>query len=157
MGFNALRQLRVAEDVEHALAAAALLGTIAGAVIAGLFDAVLLLGLPAFLVWTALGALWRGNPLDPRPLPRIAAIALIALAAVGAARSAAQLVSMGIYVTRSDRASLSRAAAIDPGNYRLQLRLARMGGRDRCDHARAAHGLFPHAAAAADASRRCGE
>ena len=63
--------------------------------------------------------------------------------------------AMDIFATHSDRASLLRAAQIDPGNYRLQLRLARMGGRTRCEHARAAHALFPTARAAADAARGC--
>ena len=62
---------------------------------------------------------------------------------------------MDIYATHSDRASLVRAAQIDPGNYRLQMRLARMGGRARCEHARAAHALFPTALAAAAETRGC--
>ena len=36
---------------------------------------------------------------------------------------------MDIFATHSDRASLDRAAQIDPGSYRLQMRLARMGGQ----------------------------
>ena len=68
-----------------------------------------------------------------------------------------QLRAMNLYATRGDRVSLLRAAQLDPGNYRLQLRLARIGGRTRCDHARAAHALYPSAAAAAQASKGCGE
>jgi hypothetical protein len=64
---------------------------------------------------------------------------------------------MEISGTHGDRASLLRAAHFDPGNYRTQLRLGRMGGRaQRCEHARAAHDLFPHAQAAIDAARGCG-
>ena len=81
--------------------------------------------------------------------------ALLLIAALGVWRSGAQLVAMEIYATASDRASMQQAARIDPGNYRIQLRLARMGGRQRCEHARAAHALFPSADEAASLSRRC--
>jgi O-antigen ligase len=65
LALRGLRQLFFAITAEEAVTAVALLGTITGAVIAGLFDAVLLLGLPAFLVWSALGALCG----DGRPRP----------------------------------------------------------------------------------------
>ncbi|HKS24156.1 MAG TPA: hypothetical protein VJZ76_15255, partial [Thermoanaerobaculia bacterium] len=71
------------------------------------------------------------------------------------ARSGAQLAAMQIFVAHSDRASLTHAAQIDPGNYRLRLRLARMGGRARCEHALAARELYPTAGAAAQVSRGC--
>ncbi|HEY3052089.1 MAG TPA: O-antigen ligase family protein [Thermoanaerobaculia bacterium] len=149
-----LKQLASATDAEQALLATALLGTIAGAIVSGLFDAVLLIAVPAFLVWAALGALWRTDP-GGRSMRWIIVVAVIVIAAAGAARSAAQLVAMDIYSMRGDRASLARAAQIDPGNYRLQLRLARAGPQ-RCEHARAAHALYPSAGAARDLSRHCG-
>ena len=147
-----IRQLFAAQNRDEAMIAAALLATTAAAIVAGLFDAVLLLGVPALLVWAALGALWI--PVAPRPMRAVVVLLVIALSAVGAARSVAQLMAMDIYSTRSDRASLESGSHIDPGNYRLQLRLARIGGKSRCEHARAAHALFPNAAAA---SRPCGE
>jgi hypothetical protein len=157
MTTSGLRRLRHAMDVEEALAAAALLGVIAGAAVAGTFDAVLLLAVPAFLVWTALGALSVPQETQPRPAWRFVVITVLLLSIAGAVRSASQIVAMDIYATRSDRASLVRAAQIDPGNYRLQMRLARMGGRARCEHARAAHALFPTAWAPAQAGRGCGK
>jgi O-antigen ligase len=143
----------VAKDPEETLIATALLGTLAGAIVAGLFDAVLLIAVPAFLVWSALGALWTAQ--NSRPMRWFVVVPVIVIAAAGAARSAAQLVAMDIYSMKGDRTSLARAAQIDPGNYRLQLRLARMG-KLRCDHARAAHALFPSAGAARDLARQCG-
>jgi len=151
----AVRELRRAIDVQDALAAAALLSIIAGAVVAGTFDAVLLLAVPAFLVWTALGALSVPQEASPRPAWRFVFIAVLLLSIAGAVRSTAQVIAMDIFATHSDRASLVRAAQIDPGNYRLRLRLARMGGRARCEHARAAHDLFPTSRAAIDAARGC--
>ncbi|HSY48890.1 MAG TPA: O-antigen ligase family protein [Thermoanaerobaculia bacterium] len=152
-----LRQLRRAVDAQEGLAAAALLGIVAGAVVAGTFDAVLLLAVPAFLVWAALGALWVPEEGPPRPVWKLAFLAVLALSIAGIVRSTEQLTAMEIYAAHSDRASLVRAAGIDPGNFRLRLRLARLGGRARCENARAARALFPSARAAVDASRGCGK
>jgi O-antigen ligase len=154
---NGFRQLRLAADAGQAFSAVALLGILTGAVVAGTFDAVLMIAIPAFLVWASLGALWLPEEAPSRAMPRVAVIAMLVVCAIGAYRSAAQLMAMDIFATRSDRASLTNAAHIDPGNYRLQLRLARLGGRTRCEHARAAHALFPTARAAADAGRGCGK
>ncbi|HEV7571993.1 MAG TPA: O-antigen ligase family protein, partial [Thermoanaerobaculia bacterium] len=153
---SGLRQLRRALDAQEALTAVAFLGVIAGAAVAGTFDAVLLLAVPAFLVWTALGALWMPEETSPRPASRFVIIAALLLSIAGVVRSASQIVAMDMYATHSDRASLTRAAHIDPGSYRLQMRLARMRGRARCEHARAAHELFPTAFAAAAELRGCG-
>jgi O-antigen ligase len=153
---NAVRQLFAARDADEALIATALLGTIAGAGISGLFDAVLLLAVPAFLVWATIGALLVPPP-EPRPLRKSIVIVIMLTTVLGAARSAMQLAAMRIYSTGSDRASLSRGAQLDPGNFRLQLRLARAGGRERCAHALAARSLFPNAKAAIDLSRGCGD
>jgi hypothetical protein len=76
-------------------------------------------------------------------------------------RSSAQIVSMAIYTTQEATEWLRRAAWIDPGNYRLQLRLARSSGGAsrpvRCEHALAALGLFPNAEAARGLSNGCRE
>jgi O-antigen ligase len=151
---GAVRQLFASADLDVALHSLTLLGVIAGAGITGMFDAVLLLALPALIVWAALGALWIPSTTAMKPRAAIV-IAVLIVSLVGAVRSASQLVAMQIYVNRGDRASLAAAARIDPGNYRLRLRLARLGGRNRCEHAKAAKGLFPHAQAAISASRRC--
>jgi hypothetical protein len=151
----AVRDIRRAIDVQDGLAATALLGILAGAVVAGTFDAVLLLAIPAFIVWTALGALSAPQVAPPRPAWRFVFIGVLLISILGVVRSTAQVIAMNIFSTHSDRAALIRAAEIDPGNYRLQLRLARMGGRARCDHARAAHALFPTALAAAAEARGC--
>jgi O-antigen ligase len=76
-------------DADDGLAAAALLATVAAAVLAGMFDAVLLLPLPTFLVWGVLGALWSAAP--SRRMPVWILIPVIAVAAVGAIQSAVQL------------------------------------------------------------------
>lgn len=121
-----------------------LLGTAVAAGVAGLFDAVLLLALPALLVWPALGATY--TPERTRRGGALLMLALLAISALGTVRSAAQLTAMHIFATRGDRESLELASRIDPGNYRLHQRLARTGKRaERDDHRRAARALFPHA------------
>jgi O-antigen ligase len=150
------KQLARAVEVEEALLAATLLGTLVGAGVTGLFDAVLLLALPTLLIWAAIGALYVPPSATPARGSVVIAVVMILLSAIGVARSTAQLTAMQIYATRSDRASLTRAAQIDPGNYRLQLRLARLGKRQqRCQHALAALALFPRSDAARAASRGC--
>jgi O-antigen ligase len=149
-----LKQLKRAADAEEGLLAATLLGTLVGAVVTGLFDAVLLLAVPTLIVWAALGALFV--PMAATRRFSVVVLVAIAIVGAGAVRCAMQLTAMQIYATRGDRASLTRAGQIDPGNYRLRLRLARMGRRQqRCQHARAAHALFPSAHAAREVSRGC--
>lgn len=158
LAWTALRRLRAMEDRDDALMATALLGTTAGALVTGTFDAVLLLALPALLLWTALGAL--SSPLHKRDerLPAVAGtsvvLLLIAVAGLGAVHSAAQLLSMDLYARRSDRASMALATTLDPGNYAAHLRLAR-SGNNRCTHALAARALYPNADAAKRAARGC--
>lgn len=143
--------LRAFKD-EDALRATALLGVLAGACVTASFDAVLLLPLPAFFVWTSIGALWPPSQEPQRTIPSLVALLVILASMVGAARSIAQVVSMDLFT----RGSLTRAVTVDPGNYRAHLRLARIGKRaERCEHARAAHALFPNAAAAKEVARRC--
>ena len=132
------RRLRAPIDIDERLLAAMLIATAIGACVAGAFDAVLLLALPALLVWTALGALSAPEIQAPRFGWVMLIVVLISVA--GAARSVAQLVAMDMY---GRGVSLQRASEIDPGNYRLHVRLAR--GRLRCVHARAAHALYPNA------------
>jgi len=133
----------------------ALIAMVSAAVVTGLFDAVLLLAVPSFVIWAALGALWTPILPDERRLQPLIVMILVLLSAAGAVRNAMQIAAMQTYSTRGDRTSLTRASEIDPGNYRLQVRLARIGGRDRCQHARAAHALFPHAQEAIALSRSC--
>lgn len=150
MAIGAFRQLNAGDSD-----GAALLAMIVGANVVALFDAAFLLAVPAMLVWPALGAL-SPPAVEARRAHRVLVFLVIVVAAAGVARSAAQLIAMHTYATSGDRASLVRAAQIDPGNYRLRLRLARIGPRkQRCEHARAAHALFPSADAARAVSRGC--
>ena len=162
IGVRALRRVFTANDKVEALHATALVATIAATVIAGAFDAVLLLGLPALLVWTTIGGLYPEPATTPdaeRRVRRSPMLILALIAGVGALRSAAQMYAMSVYTNSENVTALHRAALVDPGNYRLRVRLARPGNglkrSTRCQHANAAHELFPSAAAARSLSASC--
>ncbi|NJD11923.1 MAG: hypothetical protein FIB01_16270, partial [Gemmatimonadetes bacterium] len=163
IALGGLARLLTARDADAALRDVTLVALLAAATIAGLFDAVLLLPTPAFIVWTAAGALSAPLPEAPELPPGRAflpALALVtALAGVGAVRSGAQLTAMTMHGYSSRPAWLTAAARIDPGNYRLHLQLARrssgLGRATRCRHALAAHALYPNAVNATSLSRGC--
>ena len=152
---DGMRGMRGAPTPEGRLAACALVGTVAALMVVGMLDAVLLLPAPALLSWALLGAL------APVPRERAAvtlsiptrALSLLIVAAVGAlaiGRSATQLGAMSIFSNSSRTSQLERASALDPGSYRIHLRLAegylRRGSCPRVrTHAGAARALFPNA------------
>jgi O-antigen ligase len=156
---HAFGQLHAAPTAHEGLRATALLGILAATAIAGAFDAVLLLALPSFFVWTAVGAMWRPilpsiGTAHPRAWGTVMLVLVLA-SGVAAVRSALQLAAIEIHSTRDDRAALELASKLDPGNYRLRLRLARLGGAEKCRHAVAARGLYPQADAASRLARGC--
>lgn len=160
----AWRGLRTADDPGEGLAAVALLAVAAGVAVVGAFDAALLLAWPTFFFWAAAGVFWptEGDAPPPRPVrPALRVVALLALtllAGAGALRSTGQIAAMDLYSADQSREGLELAARLDPGNYRLHLRLAQRTRRSNpafCHHAQAAHNLYPTAAEAARLARRC--
>jgi hypothetical protein len=141
-------------------------GTIAAALVVGMFDAVLLLPPPAMLTWAALGALApvpRERSVINLTLTRRALLVfgVTALGALAVWRSGSQLVAMSIFSTTSRTSRLETASTLDPGNYRIHVRLAesylRRGSCSRArSHARAARALFPNAPAPKRVLSRCG-
>jgi O-antigen ligase len=158
LAFSGVRNIFSPAGADEAMAAVTLVATVSAGVLTGLFDAVLLLPVPALLVWCGLGALSSDSGAAARRslLTGLLMLTLIAGAAAGAFRSASQLGAMHLFATRGDRASLQRAAVLDPGNYRIRLRLARTGKRDdRCAHALELRALYPNSQAATNAARGC--
>ena len=148
-----------AAAAEEALAGGVLGATLFATVVVGTFDAVILLAAPAFVVWTALGALAErsGSPTmagrvvsPPTGVRRLGAAALAVLLLASALRSVGQVMAMALF--NSGRASaVAMAAKLDPGNFRVRVRQAELvSGRRRCDEALAARALYPEA----DAARR---
>jgi O-antigen ligase len=123
--------------------------------VAGAFDAVLLLAAPALLAWATLGTL--APPAMPvrtwtvTPLTGILVVVLTLLAGGGAVfRSVRQVQAMAAYGEGWSRTGAERAARLDPGSYRLHIRLAeqyvRLGLCERVRaHASHAAALFPYA------------
>ncbi len=147
---DAGRQMLVAEELDAYLRGLALAGVVIATAIVGMFDAVLLLPAPALIVFSALGALRsppRRRALELGGRARVALVgSVVVLGALASARSALMLDAMRQY----ERGAVAAAAREDPGNYRIQMRLAEAAqARGRCDlvkvHAGAARSLFPHA------------
>jgi hypothetical protein len=147
----------------EALAAVALLGSLTAAMVAGLFDAVLLLAAPTLFVFAAVGALLPSSgavlssPLDPRRRrTTLALVSLISLLVV--LRSAGELAAIALTSQGRQRVVLERASQFDPGNHRLHLHLAMRGScAQRLPHARAARRLLPYHDWPKRAAAACGD
>lgn len=150
-----------ADDPEAAARAVTLLGTLTAAAVTGMFDAVLLLAAPTLYVWAAAGLLlprttpafeWEPGDRTRRALTIAGLTLLSAVVVLGTLRTVA------IHTTTdARRATLARAARIDPESYRLQLMLGARGScRERVPHARAARRLLPYHPAPRALLRECG-
>lgn len=148
------------------------LATVVAVAVVGAFDALLLLPAPALLVWGLLGALAMPAPgramVALAPRWRGGAMLLVMLLGGGAVyRSAVAAAAMGV-VERGQRgsrareyAAFARAAALDPGSYRIQMLVAELDARrGRCEgvraHAGRAHAQFPAAPAPRRLLAACG-
>ncbi|MEO7085376.1 MAG: O-antigen ligase family protein [Gemmatimonadaceae bacterium] len=150
-------------DPERTLTAIALVGTLVATIVVGAVDAVLLIAVPTFFVWTLAGAL--SPPASGGELPpiarRFAPIVIMVLGGIAVARSAAQLAAIAVFSTSTKTAAYAQAALLDPGSYRIRTRLAQAYiGRGDCGKAKpqshAAHALFPSAAEPKRQLSQCG-
>lgn len=140
-------------DAERILTAIALVGTLIATAVVGAFDAVLLIAVPTFFVWTLAGAL--APPTDEgviieRRLYTLGLVTAIVMGTIAVGRSAFQTAAMAVFSSTSRTALLERSTSFDPGNYRIQTRLAqaylaRGDCRRALPHARAARALYPNA------------
>lgn len=155
LGVGALLAMPGADRAEKLMPPVALLATLAATAVVGAFDAVLLLPAPALVIWALLGVL--ATPARARreialdgARGRWLLVVVLVLGAIAVARGAAQARSMALFADGSRRSVLERASALDPGSYRIHVRLAELYARQgRCSaarsHARAARDLFPSA------------
>jgi hypothetical protein len=165
IALGAWARVRLGARQVPALTDLAIVATLLAVTVVGAFDAVLVLPVPTLFAWTIIGVLASSaRPIREIPLtPRARRAALVGVALVGlvfVGRSAAQTVAMGVF-TGGDRADMARAAAIDPGSYRIRMLLARSWARaGRCDRAiplaRDARELFPNHPAPRELLRACG-
>ncbi len=149
-------------DPDEALDGIALLGVLSAAVVAGAFDAVLLLPAPLYFVAVATGALRpRSDPILSRPLAagrRVLISAALVLLVLGTTLySAGQLTAIVLTRDSTSRATVDLALRFDPGNYRLDLLMMKRGScHRRLPYARAAASLMPYHPAPRRALRECG-
>ena len=152
--WRALADLRRGgRDAERILTAIALVGTLIATAVVGAFDAVLLIAVPTFFVWTLAGAL--APPSDEgviieRRLYTIGLVTALVMGTIAVGRSAFQLAAMAVFSTTSRTSLLERGSWFDPGSYRIHTRLAqaymaRGDCRHALPHARAARALYPNA------------
>lgn len=154
---DGVRTVRSGATTEERLSAAVLLSTLVILVTVGAFDAVLLLPTAALVGWGLVGAIaapsrerrvwelgWQARAL--------AVFVIVVLGALIVARSGAQLAAMSRYATSARTATLESASSLDPGSFRIHVRLAQLyQRRGDCKrsrvHAIAARALFPSAPA----------
>lgn len=162
--------------VDRLVLALALVATVVAVVTVGALDAVLVLPTPSLIAWAILGALAGTLIPPPRarvsiPVPdspsiqRAVLVTVLVLGGLAVTRSTLQVAAMGLYASASQTEAgdrrLELAARLDPGSYRIQMRLAdqyslaRSCGRARV-HARAAEALFPSAPAPRHVLASCG-
>ena len=149
--------------VDRLLPAMGLIATVTALIVVGLFDAVLLLPAPALIAWILLGTF--AGMLVPAPTTRATVpwttmtrgvLIGAAVLAMGAAfaRSGAQIAAMALYnsamTAGGGQHALELAAAVDPGSYRIRMRLAGVYAEGKlCTRVRseaiAARALYPSA------------
>jgi len=151
-------------DAEHVMMSMALVGTLTAAIVVGSFDAALIIATPAYFVWTLAGALapLSDRTIIARPALRFAALlvtTVFGIVAVG--RSALQLAAIATFSANSRLATIERAARLDPGSYRIRLKLAEAYvARGECakakPQARASRALLPSAVEPKRVLAQCG-
>jgi hypothetical protein len=162
---SALVRVRSGPRRTPALGDLTIVATIIAVVVVGAFDAVLLLPTPTFFAWTVIGTLAS----SARPIREVTLSPLgrrrltVAVAAVGGVlliHSFSQVAALAISDGGS-REALELAAKVDPGSYRIHMRLAQQWrAAARCDrarpHAQRARELFPNHPAPQVVLRACG-
>ena len=162
--------------IDRLVLALALVATVVAVVTVGALDAVLILPTPSLIAWSTLGTL--AGTLVPAPRTRVSVpsslgrsartgglAAVVTLGGLAVIRSTLQVGAMGLYASASPTAAGDRrlllAADLDPGSYRIQMRLADLYAQERaCGrarvHAKSAQALFPSAPAPRHVLAGCG-
>jgi O-antigen ligase len=143
----------------------AVTATVLVTVAVGFFDAVTMLAAPTLIVWASLGALGATGRTRSEFTPAQGSrkrwgIALAAPLLLFALRSAGQTAAMQVFGTGEHLGSVQQAALLDPGSYRIQLRLAVLALHAKgCalarPHAGRAAAMLPAAGAPRSILRRC--
>lgn len=141
-------------------------GTVVATMVVGSFDAVLLLAAPSLIAWTLFGALAEPKKTTAASVDgggrKWAPVALFALGALAVLHSGLQVGAMRLYSHATRLSTIEQASLLDPGDYRIHVRLAQSYlSRGSCsrsrDHASSAHDLYPHAPEPRQLLAACGE
>ncbi len=151
-------------DAEHVGMSMALVGTLVAAIVVGSFDAALIVAIPAYFAWTLAGALSPPSDRTMVAQPWLRFVALLATVAFGivaVVRSSAEMAAIATFSANSRITTLERAATLDPGSYRIHLKLAEAYvARGECarakPQARAARALLPSATEPKRVLSECG-
>ena len=164
--YGSLRRWSELESGDAVIAQLVLAGTIIATMVVSAFDVVLLLGAPSLLVWCVIGATSgiRHEGRDAKLSPRawgFAAAGLLLVTVLSAARSATETAAMMTVGRGGKTAGWVNGAELDPGSYRINLRVADLYyRRGHCGtargYARRAELLFPHAPAPKRILNGCG-
>ena len=164
--FGSLRKWKETPDRDAILLRIALAGTVVATMVVSLFDAVLLLPAPAFLIWMILGAASTDPRVDPAkatPIKtrRLLLATVFAMSIINVTRSAGQVAAMWNVGTGGQTAGWVAGAKFDPGSFRINQRAAELySRRGQCGKARPyirrAVDLFPSSPPARRLARRCG-
>lgn len=164
--FRSLRRWRDLDGHDAVLLRVALAATVVATMVVSAFDAVLLLPAPAFLAWLIFGAaLGESKTGDERDFSeskwKALSLAVLFVAGLGVARSAAQTIAMMQVGNGGRTAEWVSGARWDPGSYRISQRVAdTYANLGQCSKARQyamrAVSLFPNSPPARRVARRCG-
>ncbi|HUQ83268.1 MAG TPA: O-antigen ligase family protein [Gemmatimonadaceae bacterium] len=160
---GAWMRARAGSTPHDRLGAVALAATVVIASIVGAFDAVLMIAIPSLFLWSIVGALSPSGKARAA-LPAHTRGPVIGVAAVFGVmillRASGQIAAMSAYTAATTTTQASRAAMLDPGSYRIAMRLAQAyASRGDCAHVRqyagAARELYPNAPEPKRLLRRC--
>ena len=158
-----LRRARGESDRERSTLGLMLIGTLTATIVVGLFDAVLLIAIPTFFFWLLAGVLGppvMGKRTLGKGVHEFAPALLVLFGALSIGRSAFQVAAMSTYSASPRLSGIATASRMDPGSYRIRMRLADgYFARGDCvkaaTYASAARKLFPNAGDPRSVLRRC--
>lgn len=160
---GAWARARDATTAHDRLGSVALAATVVIAAIVGMFDAVLLIAIPGLFLWTIVGALspaGKARVTLPSTVRGPVLGGAVVVAALVVLRSAGQIAAMSVYTSATTTAQAARAALLDPGSFRINMRIAESYAvRGDCKRVRqyagAARELYPSAAGPKRLLKRC--
>ncbi len=163
--FGGFRRWSEFGDGDAVLVKLVLIGTIVATAVVSAFDVALMLAAPAFLIWAIVGAASGVGRVGTNVTAggrwwSVASVVAILILVTAVVRSATQLAAMEMVGYGTHTVDWARAAAWDPGSYRINVRAGELyANRGKCETAKTYAGravsLFPNSSAAKRLARKC--